>query len=221
MLNDIKGAIFDMDGTLIDSLMLWDIIWEKLGEKFAGHIGYRPADEVDRAVRTMTIKDAMHHVHKTCNIGKNSDELFFETNEIMKNFYKNQVKLKEGVLEFLEYLYLRGVKMCIASATDIDLVKIALEHCGIGKYFTYILSCAETGKGKDDPDIYRRALDRLGTDVDKTYIFEDALVALRTASGIGIKTIGIYDKHNFGHDEMKRISYEYIGDGESLKKLID
>ena len=221
MLKGIKGAIFDMDGTLIDSLILWDIIWERLGQKFLGRDGYRPSDEVDRAVRTMTLKEAMDYAHSTCSLGGCGDELLSVTNEIMRDFYENEVRLKPGVYELLEHLYSNGVKMCIASATDLELVNVAVEHCKIGKYFTAILSCAETGKGKDDPDIYRRALDRLGTDVDKTYIFEDALVALRTASGIGIKTIGIYDKHNFGHDEMKRISYEYIGDGESLKKLID
>ncbi|MBQ2754656.1 MAG: HAD hydrolase-like protein [Clostridia bacterium] len=68
----------------------------------------------------------------------------------MIDFYSEEVELKEGVAEFLEYLNSNGVKMCIAFATDIELIKIAVKHCNIEKYFTDILSCAETGKGKDE-----------------------------------------------------------------------
>ena len=111
--------------------------------------------------------------------------------------------------------------MCIASATEISLIKTAVDHCGIGKYFMNIFSCADTGKGKDDPDIYLRTLEFLGTNPDETYIFEDSLVAISTADKLGLQTVGIYDKFNYGHDEMKKISDIYIGIDETLKKLID
>ena len=111
--------------------------------------------------------------------------------------------------------------MCIASATDISLIKLAVEHLKIGKYFVKILSCAEIGKCKDQPDIYLKALETLGTSIEETYIFEDSHIAIDTAYKIGMKTVGIYDKYNYGQEEMKKIATVYIAEDETLKKLID
>ena len=221
MLKNIKGAIFDMDGTLVDSLMLWDVLWEKFGVKFLNHEGFRPFEEDDKIVRTKTLKDAMEHIHSKYNIGNSGEELLATANELMINFYSNDVELKKGVSEFLEYCYSKGIKMCIASATDISLIKLAVEHLKIGKYFADILSCAELGKGKDQPDIYIKAMDSLGTSTEETCVFEDSHIAIDTADKIRMKTIGIYDKYNYGQEEMKKIATVYIAEGETLEKLID
>ena len=84
-----------------------------------------------------------------------------------------------------------------------------------------ILSCDEVGKGKDKPDIYLLALEKLGTKFEETWVFEDSHVAVNTAHNIGLKTVGIYDKYNFGHEEIKRISDIYIDDGETMRKLME
>ena len=94
--------------------------------------------------------------------------------------------------------------MCIASATDIELIKIAIKHCNIEKYFNDILSCAEIGKGKDKPDIYIKAQECLGTKTEETCIFEDSHIAINTADKLGMKTVGIYDKYNYGQEEIKK-----------------
>ena len=221
MLSNIKGAIFDMDGTLVDSLMLWDVLWEKFGIKFLNREGFRPLEDDDKIVRTKTLKDAMDHIHSVYNIGSSGEELLETANELMIDFYSNDVELKKGVSDFLEYCYNRGIRMCIASATDISLIKLAVEHLKIGKYFVKILSCAEIGKGKDQPDIYLKALETLGTSIEETYIFEDSHIAIDTAYKIGMKTVGIYDKYNYGQEEMKKITTVYIAEDETLKKLID
>ena len=220
MLKNVKGAIFDMDGTLIDSLMMWDVIWDKLGERFLNGKSFRPSDADNKAVRTMTSKDAMNHIHNVYNIGGSGEELCQAIKDIIFNFYSKEVKLKKGVMEFLNHCYTQGIKMCIASATDMSLIKTAVEHCEIGKYFLNIFSCAEIGKGKDEPDIYLKAMDFLGTRIDETCIFEDSHIALNTAKKIGMKTVGIYDKNNYGQDEIEKIADVYIRDGETLLKLI-
>jgi len=220
MLENIKGIVFDMDGTLIDSLMIWNVIWEEFGKRFSYSKGLSIAAEDDRAVRTMTLKDAMYYVHSRYSLGKSGDELLDAANEIMFDFYSNRVKLKKGVSEFLEYCYGKGIKMCIASATDVKLIKVAVEHCNIGKYFFEILSCADLGKGKDIPDIYIKALEILGTSAEETVVFEDSYIAIGTAHDIGIKTVGIYDRFNYGHDIIKKLSDVYIAEGENLQKII-
>ena len=220
MLKNIKGAIFDMDGTLIDSLMLWDILWEKFGNYFCKDGIFAPSEADDKAVRTMTLESAMDYIHMRYNIGSTGSELLEIANKIIIDFYSNEVELKEGVAEFLKYCSDKGIKMCVASATDIDLIKIAVKHCNIENYFIDILSCAEIGKGKDKPDIYLKAMECLGTSADETWIFEDSHIAICTADKLGIKTVGIYDKYNYGQDEIKKTATVYIDDGDSLKILI-
>lgn len=216
---EIKSAIFDMDGTLVDSLMVWDVLWQNFGDKYLGGRPFAPTPEDDKAIRTLPLKNAMELVHTNYNIGKSGQELLDETNEMMVDFYSNTVQLKSGVKEFLENLYNKGVKMCIASATAPNLVKIAMEHCELNKYFPKVFSCGDLGLGKDKPDIYLLAQQYLGTEISETWVFEDSFVAIKTAHDIGMNTVGIYDKFNPYQEEIKKIANHYIADGETLLKL--
>lgn len=220
MIRNIKGAIFDMDGTLIDSLFLWGVILDEFGKKYLNGNEFIINEEDDKKIRTMTLKDVAYYLHEKYNLASSGDELLDTINEIVADFYSNKVNLKEGVMEFLESCYQNNVKMCIASATDVKLLNLAIDHCNIRKYFSDILSCADLGIGKDKPDIYLKALECLGTNIDDTYVFEDAYVAIKTATDLGIKTVAIYDKLNYNYDEIKKIATICINDGESLKKLI-
>lgn len=217
---EFTGAIFDMDGTLIDSLWFWDILWEKLGEDYLSNKDFKPSKEDDKLVRTMLLVDAMNLIHRNYKIGKTGEEVFNYTRNLIKWFYGEKVKLKNGVYDYLLHLKNKGVKMCIASASEPDFIGIALKNCGIDEFFSKIISCANVGKGKEEPDVFLKALEYLGTDIYQTVVVEDSLIAIKTAKKAGFKTIGVYDKNNFGHAEMKKIANEYIDNGESLLKLI-
>jgi HAD superfamily hydrolase (TIGR01509 family) len=216
----IKAAIFDMDGTLIDSLMIWGVIWEKLGEKYLGNPDFLPSAEDDKKVRTLTLKDAMVLIHEHYRLGESGEAVWNEASRIIGDFYKSDVKLKEGAKEFLEYCKNSGVKMCIASATAPDLIELAMKHCEIEQYFSKIFSCSQIGKGKEEPDVFLMAADYFGEDKAETWVFEDSLVAIETAVGVGMPTVGIYDRFNFGQERIKEIATEYIGEGETLLKLM-
>ena len=212
----MKGAIFDMDGTLVDSLMLWEVLWDAFSERFCDGRGFCPSKEDDKAVRTMLLRDAMQMIHEHYGFGRDGQELLDTANAIMSDFYQNRVELKAGVREFLEHLYAKGIKMCIASATAPDLVDLAVEHCGLGKYFSEILSCGVLGLGKDKPDIYLLARERLGTPLEETCVFEDSAVAIGTAVKVGMPVVGIWDKHNSDQDKIQAIATHYIAEGETL-----
>lgn len=217
---NIKSAIFDMDGTLVDSLFLWEVLWENFGEKYLNDKSFTPSAEDDKKVRTLTLKDAMELIHTNYNLGESGEELLQFANSMMIDFYSNRVELKSGVREFLDNLKRQGTKMCVASATATDLIFLALKHCDIEKYFSKVFSCSELGKGKESPDVFLLAKDYLGTSFEDTWVFEDSLVAIETATKIGMPTVGIFDRYNFGQDRIKEIATEYVACGETLLKLI-
>lgn len=217
---NFKAAIFDMDGTLVDSLMLLDIMWIKLGEKFLGDRNFHPTPEDDKAIRTMPLTNIAHLLHLNYGMGESVEEVLEFLNIVMDDFYGNDVKLKSGVKEFLEYCREKGIRMCIASATAPELIKIALKNCSVYHYFEKIFSCAVSGKGKEFPDVFISALEYLKFSVEDICVFEDSLVAIKTANKIGMKTVGIYDKYNFGQEQIKEIADIYVGKDENLTKLV-
>ena len=216
----ITGAIFDMDGTLINSLILWEVFWSRLGAHYLGDPDFRPEPEEEQTMRTMTLRGLSDRLHETYGFGENGDELFRTTNELCERFYIDEVEMKEGALELLEHMKAKGIKMCIASASAMNLIEIAMKKFDLDRFFPRIFSCADIGKGKDHPDVFNVAHEYLGTDKDSTWVFEDSIVAIETSVKAGYKTVGIYDRCGFAHDEMQRLSDRYVGEGDSLKALI-
>ena len=94
-----------------------------------------------------------------------------------------------------------------------------MDHCGIGDYFELVLSCGEIGKGKDVPDIYLLARERMG-DLPHTWVFEDAYVAVKTATTAGFPTVAIYDRYNAHQEKIRMMADHYIAPGETLLKLL-
>ena len=216
----MKAAIFDMDGTLINSLIFWNYLWETLGRTFKNDPDFRPDATTDKECRTITLAQAMELVHERFQMGESGQALTEFTGELLKTFYRDVVEPKPGAVEFLQHLQSQGVKMAVATASDGELVTVAMERCGITSYIDAVYSCATVGKGKEHPDVFLMALDHLGTTAEETWMFEDSYVALQTAKKIGMPTVGIYDPHNYGQDRIKAIATEYIAPGETLLKLV-
>lgn len=217
---DIKAAIFDMDGTLIDSLGVWEIIWENLGQKFKGVSGFRPSIADDKAIRTMLLREGMEMIHRNYNLGANGDEVHKAAVEITERFYREEVTLKSGVREYLTFLKEKKIPMCVASATAPDLIKHAAARTGLYDFIDFFVSCADVGKGKEEPDVFLYAAQKLGSDISETCVFEDSALALTTAKNAGFLTVGIYDSHTFDHDKLKNASDIYIDKNEDYTKLI-
>ena len=212
----IKAAIFDMDGTLVDSLFFWGVFWRDLGAKYLGKENYTPPAELDRGVRTMVFTDAMAYVGGALGIKAPTEEVVAFATETLADFYRYKVKAKTGVYTLLDRLSAMGVKLALASATDMKYLKIALRACDLEKYFDVILSCADLGVGKDKPDIYLLSLEKLGVTAADSAVFEDSYVALETARDIGCHTVGIFDQNNYGQDRLEAASEIYLGEGIPL-----
>ena len=150
----INAAIFDMDGTLVDSLGLWDVLWQVFGDAFLSGEKFVPDPKSEKAVRTMALRDGMYLLHENCGLGESGEAVFQLADKTFRDFYANSVTLKEGVREYLEYCRENHIRMVIASATAPELIEIALNHCGVRSYFEEIFSCSVVGKGKEEPDIF-------------------------------------------------------------------
>ena len=217
---NIKAAIFDMDGPLVDSLGIWEIMWQVLGDRFCGGVKFIPDPASEKKIRTTPLREAMYLLHENCNLGESGEAVYQVGEETFRDFYANTVTLKEGVREYLAYCKEKGIRAVIASATAPELIEIALEHCGVRHYFEEIFSCSVVGKGKEFPDIFLHTQAWLGTKTEETWVFEDSNVALETAQRIGMPTVGIYDSHTPWQEQVRKASTVYVGPNETMEKLI-
>ena len=208
----ITGAIFDLDGTLLDSMS----VWENIGGNYLRSLGYEPKADLNERLKTMSLYQSACLFKSEYGVTASISKIMNGVNKAIEKYYFNDAELKHGVKEFLKELYYRNVKMCIASATDRYQVSAALKRCGVLNYFSEIFTCSDVGSGKDSPEIYRKALKYINTPKSKTLIFEDALYALKTANADGFITVGVYDKYEHRQDEMRKISNFYLNDFKQI-----
>ena len=216
MLN-IKGAIFDLDGTLLDSMS----VWRNMAVNYLKQNNIKPKEDLFDAVRVMSLADTAVYFREEYGIQKTDEMMMAEINSNVEEFYNNVAEKKDHVFEFLDILKAKGVKMCIATATDRYLVEPAVKRTGLDKYIDRIFTCYEYG-GKDRHDIFLTALHYLGTPMAETYVFEDSLFAIKTAKSAGFPTVGIYDSYSeYQTEEIKEISDIYITGYNELIKMLD
>lgn len=204
----IKGAIFDLDGTLLDSMSIWDTI----GNDYLRSLGIETKENLAETFRTFTLEQSAEYYRTHYGITLSACEIINGINDMIADFYRNTVPLKKGVAEFLEKLSQKNIKMCIATVTDRQLAEAALIRLNIRNYFTGIFTTAEVGSGKSSPQIYRATLDWLGTEKWETLVFEDTYHALMTAKNDGFPVVAVYDEHETRQTEIRKISDYYIID---------
>ena len=204
----LRGAIFDMDGTLLDSMQ----VWENAGEDYLRALGCAPEEGVGELMKSMSLQQAALYCRERYALPLSVEEIMAGVNGRVERFYRQEARLKPGALDFLRTLSQRGVRMCLATATDLHLVEAALDRCGVRTYFSALFTCTQVGSGKDEPHIYRAALRHLGTGRADTLVFEDALYAARTAKGDGFVTVGVADAYEKNEGELERLSDFFLRD---------
>lgn len=211
----IRGAIFDVDGTLLDSMSAWDTI----GEAYLRSIGHEPEEDLNEVFRNMSLCQAARYYQTRYGVTLSIDEIMAGVNTMLERYYRSEARLKPGVAELLEQLRGSGVKMCIATATDRELVEAALERCGVLSCFGEIFTCNEVGHGKDEPYIFETALRFLGTSKAETIVFDDALYAVRTAKETGFPVAAVYDSHEKAQDKIRTLADIYLEELTQLDKF--
>lgn len=187
---DKRYAIFDMDGTLVDSMDFW----RRLGPDYVARRGVKclPEGLLER-VRTMTMAESTALLLREFSLPDRPEDAMAEMSAIMAEHYRRDIELKPGVREYLRSLHGAGVSMAVASATAEPLVEACLTRLGVREYFAAIVSCESVGVGKSRPDVYHAAARRLGATPGETAVYEDAYEAAKTAKEAGYWVVAVYD----------------------------
>lgn len=210
----IKGAIFDVDGTLLNSMVMWINVCVEFLEKR----NILVEEDLAPKIAKMRMKEISEYYNEIYNIGVTEKAFLDEIHSMVEYHYKNDVEVKEGVKEYLDYLKDNNVRMCIATLTDEYLIKSALKRNNLEGYFLEIFTANKVGAGKDNPLIFEKAIELLDTDKEDTYIFEDSLFAIQTAKKAGFNVVGIYDEaSSYNSEKVKEEADIYIN---SFKEMV-
>ncbi len=209
---NITGAIFDFDGTLFDSMH----VWKGIKYNFFESIGIKLTKDDEEAFKGLFLRELFYLAIERFNLKYSYEELLSMLFEYIKTRYLNETEPKNDIIEFLEKLKSKGVKMGIATATGETALVAVLEKYGMLHYFTPIYSTYTVGASKTEPKVYDVVLNELGTEKETTWVFEDALYAAKTAKASGYNVVGIYDKSEPLQDELKEIVDIYIHDYSEL-----
>ena len=213
----ISGAIFDMDGTLVDSMWLWN----NLVRDFLLDYGIEESDEFHKKMMTMTLDTSTQYIHDNLLPSVSVEELKKQIEKKVWKAYSETITAKHGLKPFLFTLRNKGVRMCVATSSPRILAETVLKRLNLDRYFCFIFTCDELKTTKNLPDIYIRAHDLLGTPKETTYVFEDAIHAVKTAKSADFKVVGIEDDSMINHrDEIKKLCDIYIRDYDDFRGQI-
>ena len=214
----IRGAIFDLDGTILDSMSMWRTLLEDA--LLRKGISPEPFMSLNVWAKNEEFKEA--YLSERYGFSSGLKELSAEFPDRISSFYKEKAMPKPGAVEFLSYLKRSGVKIALATATPLKYMESALDRLDIKRYFDVILTTRDVGKGKSSPDVYDVSRERLGVDKDEAVIFEDANYAINTAKKNGYRVIAIDDYWQFRkRQENMSLADRFIYDWSEVYAFIE
>lgn len=185
-----KGAIFDLDGTLLDSLY----VWRRVDERFFGARGIAVPEDYSRAVSGMSFGETVAYTIRRFALPETPEEVMREWLELAGDEYAHNVALKPGAREYLRLLRRAGVRLAVATANRPALFEPALENCGVRELFDAVLTTADVGdRSKADGALFAMAAERLGVACADCAVFEDVLEGIRGAKAAGMRAYAVRD----------------------------
>lgn len=195
----MRCAIFDLDGTLLDS----SDMWRTLGQRYLGMVGVSPAEGLTEALYEMSLSDSARYLRETYSLPYSSEEIVRQFSRMTEQFYREQVTFKEGAPRLLAMLRSRCVRMSVATAGDAALGMAALTRLGVADFFAGAVSCTEYG-AKTSPEVYYAAADLMCAVPQETVVFEDSLYAVRSANKGGFRTAAVFDIGEASQKELEK-----------------
>lgn len=194
----IKCAIFDADGTLIDSMSMWrDITYE-----YAAFKGIEAPEGLHRTLNRLSMEQCAEY-YQSLGASGGKEQIVEELAEWAFRGYRDRVEPKPGAVEFLKLLRENRIRTAVATASHADGVKAALERCGAWPYIDRLTTCTEVGKSKEHPDIFLQCAAFFGASPEESVVFEDSAYALRTAKAAGFPIVAVEDSISMDGDPAR------------------
>ena len=211
----MKYIIFDLDGTLIDSMP----VWRGTGSGFLNNHNFPVPENLMEVVKTQTIWQTAEWFRTELGVPMEAEDIVNEIVESVVEAYRHTIPLKDGAMEYLEKMKQEGVEMCILTASEADYILPALDRLDIRKYFSHVLTCTELGEYKNDGKAYLKTMEMMGGTLEETVVFEDAYYAVKGAKSVGFPVYAVLDEvvREDDIDKIKETADHYF---HSYKELL-
>lgn len=213
MLKNKKAVIFDLDGTLVDSMWMWKAI----DIEYLGQFGIALPENLQKDIEGMSFSETAVYFKETFQIPHSLEKIKSDWNTMAYEKYTKEVPLKKGAKEFLDYCKENKILLGIATSNSRELVESTMDALNIREYFGCIMTGCDVAKGKPAPDIYLAVADELQVAPEECLVFEDVIMGIKAGKNAGMEVCAVEDEHSlYQTEEKKALADYYIKDYEEL-----
>ena len=206
VMDDIKAVFFDLDGSLVDSM--W--IWGDVDIDYLAKFGIERPDDLQRNIEGMSVVETALYFKKRFNISDSVEHMISVWNDMAFDKYMNDVFVKEGGLEFIDYCVKNNIKLGVCSSNSKTLLNAVLEKNGILDRFDIIVSGEDVNRGKPDPECYLKAAGYVNVEPSQCLVFEDLVKGIEAGNAAGMITCAVEDEYSRPQLEEKIRSADYF-----------
>ena len=205
MLRNKKAVIFDLDGTLVDSMWMWKAI----DIEYLGKFGIELPSTLQKDIEGMSFSETAVYFKETFRIPDSLDKIKADWNQMAYEKYTKEVDFKKGAMEFLKFCKKEGIKLGIATSNSRELVDATMEALGANPYFDCIMTSCEVAKGKPAPDIYLAVAGKLGVQPEECLVFEDIEMGILAGKNAGMEVCAVEDDFSMDQIAIKEQLADY------------
>ena len=216
MLQQKEAVIFDMDGSLVDSM--W--VWKDIDIEYLGRFGLDIPDDLQQEIEGMSFTETARYFRDRFGLDRSVEQIRADWNEMAWDKYRSRVMLKPGAREFLDYCRSQGIKLGSATSNSREIVDMVMEARGVADYFSCITTACEAKKGKPAPDVYLLTAQQLSVDPKNCLVFEDIVFGIQAGKAAGMEVCAVDDAYSAYQEAEKRsLADYYIKDFREIQEI--
>lgn len=205
MLKNTDAVIFDLDGSLVDSMWMWKAI----DIEYLGKFGIPLPEDLQSKIEGMSFSETAVYFKEHFHITDSLEKIKNDWNRMAWDKYEKEVPLKPGIPEFLEGCSKHGIKLGIATSNSRQLVENIVSVHKLRDYFSCIMTGCDVAHGKPSPDIYLAVADALKVDPKRCLVFEDIIPGIQAGKNAGMKVCAVEDAYSLQEKESKQALADY------------